>query len=444
MHQAREWQFDGLVGPTHNYAGLAPGNLAAQTNAGAVSNPRAAALQGLEKMRFVRDLGIPQAFLPPHYRPLVSELKRLGFEGSNDRVLGAVSAYAPSLLASVFSSSYMWTANAATIAPSCDTEDGRVHITPANMASHFHRAIESEFTKNSLRRIFHNQKHFSVHNYLFHHPYMGDEGAANHMLVSQDNGSEGLHVFVYGESHVSAHKPAKFPARQHLTASEGVARLHKLKPKNTLYLQQAPRAIDLGVFHNDVIAMNTTRRMVVHADAFVPEDQAQLRTMMAARANFRYREITADELSVEDAVSTYLFNSQLLDLGADRFALIAPSESHDNSRSRAVVARLIEEGVLSEVHYKDLRESMRNGGGPACLRLRVVLTPEEAASIHEGVILTDAKYAALKQWIETHYRDRLQASDLQDPAFVKELNAAYLALEEIIGMKGIYSDLIAA
>ncbi|MGA8031441.1 MAG: N-succinylarginine dihydrolase, partial [Casimicrobiaceae bacterium] len=42
--------FDGIPGPTHNYSGLAQGNLAAERNAQQVSNPREAALQGLEKM----------------------------------------------------------------------------------------------------------------------------------------------------------------------------------------------------------------------------------------------------------------------------------------------------------------------------------------------------------------------------------------------------------
>ena len=49
--RAREINFDGLVGPSHNYAGLSPGNLASARNAGAISYPRAAALQGIEKMR---------------------------------------------------------------------------------------------------------------------------------------------------------------------------------------------------------------------------------------------------------------------------------------------------------------------------------------------------------------------------------------------------------
>ncbi len=441
MNVSREWQFDGLVGPTHNYSGLALGNLAAQNNAGAVSNPRLAALQGLEKMRFVRELGVPQAFIPPQYRPLIPELERLGFKGNNDTAtLKNTADYSPALLSAVYSSSFMWTANAATVTPSCDSADGKVHFTPANMSSHFHRAIEARLTRAALSKIFHNTDLFQVHNHLFHHDEMGDEGAANHMLVSQNHGLQGTHIFVYGESHKKSGSPVKFPARQQLLASEAIARSHTINKNQLLFLQQLPEVIDQGVFHNDVIAMNTTRRMVVHERSFIPEDQQRLREFFKGRDGFRYREITDKELPVADAVATYLFNSQLLDLGDDRFALIAPGEAEKNPKSAAVIQQLIAEGILSEVHYKDLRESMRNGGGPACLRLRVVLSEKEAAAIHQGVVLTDAKYTALKQWVETYYRDRLSADDLRDPAFLEELREAYLALEPIIDMPGYYGD----
>ena len=440
MTMAREWQFDGLVGPTHNYAGLAFGNLAAQTNAGAASNPRMAALQGLEKMRFVQSLGVPQAFLPPHFRPLLPQLKRLGFEGPVDAMLQQVFDYSPALLAAVYSSSFMWTANAATITPSCDSADGKLHITPANMTSHYHRTIEADHTMAVLARIFHNQSHFSVHKPLFPHQAFGDEGAANHMLVNNNFGDSGAHIFVYGESGASNAKPVNYPARQQLLASEAVARLHRLEPEKCLYLQQAPEVIDQGVFHNDVIAMNTTRRMIVHERAFTPADQKRLRHFAAQQPDFKYREIRDAELTVPDAVGTYFFNSQLLDLGEDRFALIAPTESEENQHAFNTLRHLQEEGVLSEIHFRDLRESMRNGGGPACLRLRVAMTPQESAAIHPGVILTDATYAALKQWVETHYRDRLTRNDLRDPAFFEELKRAYLALEVMCDLPGLYSS----
>ena len=97
---------------------------------------------------------------------------------------------------------------------------------------------------------------------------------------------------------------------------------------------------------------------------------------------------------------------------------------------------------MAAVHYRDVRESMRNGGGPACLRLRVVLTPEQEAAMHPGTVLTDEKYHALKQWVERYYRDRLGLDDLADPHFVRELYEAYEALEPILGLPGFYTDLM--
>ncbi len=92
MRPLHEVQFDGLVGPTHNYGGLSPGNVASQIHGGQVSNPRAAARQGLDKMRFVRDLGVKQALLPPQDRPSIATLRTLGFVGSDEEVIAAAGA----------------------------------------------------------------------------------------------------------------------------------------------------------------------------------------------------------------------------------------------------------------------------------------------------------------------------------------------------------------
>jgi succinylarginine dihydrolase len=435
---AREWQFDGLVGPTHNYAGLALGNLAAAKNAGAVSNPRMAALQGLEKMRFVRNLGMPQAILPPHYRPLVSVLERLGFGGDLATILETSYQQAPGLLASVFSSSFMWAANAATVTPSADSSDGKLHLTPANLVSHFHRSIEPDFTRHSLHRIFHNTKLFSLHNTLNPVQSLGDEGAANHMRLVKKHGENGVNIFAYGKSHKMTLSAQKYPARQERMASEAIARLHGIDPARTLMLQQSPEAIDQGVFHNDVIAMNTTSLMLVHEHAFIEADQKKLQHLFDGQPDFHFREIVSSQLSITDAVNTYLFNSQLLEREDGTIALVAPSECGNHAGVRVLVDRWVEEGLLSDAYYLDVRESMRNGGGPACLRLRVVMTAEQEEAIHQGVVLTDDKYTQLVAWVNAHYRDRLQFDDLRDPEFVRELDRAYTALEPIIGMPGFY------
>ena len=437
---AREWQFDGLVGPTHNYAGLALGNLAAASNAGAVSNPRAAALQGLEKMRFVRDLGIPQAVLPPHYRPLVFELERLGFRGNLTTIMEQAFATAPGMLAALYSSSFMWAANAATITPSVDSAEKKLQVTPANLVSHFHRSVESHFGQKLMQNIFHNHNLFSIHNDLQHVTSMGDEGAANHMRVCDNHSKVAFNIFVYGNSHERTITPTKFPARQSLLASQAIARSHGLDGGKVFYFMQNPDVIDQGVFHNDVIAMNTTSLMVVHEEAFIPEHQQAMRDLFAKHPHWRLREIRSQELSVADAVKTYLFNSELLELPGGIFTLVAPSECENHAGVRRVVDTLIHDGLLGAAHYLDVRESMRNGGGPACLRLRIVLDAEQETAMHQGVVLTDEKYTQLRGWVQRHYRDRLTLDDLRDPEFVRELDAAYGALEPILGMPGLYNE----
>ena len=146
--------FDGIPGPTHNYAGLAHGNLAATRNASLVANPREAALQGLAKMHALAGRGYAQAVVPPHERPFLPALRTLGFAGTDAQVIAAAAREAPRLLAASSSAAAMWAANAATVSASADTADGRVHFTPANLVSHFHRSLEAATTTRVLRAIF--------------------------------------------------------------------------------------------------------------------------------------------------------------------------------------------------------------------------------------------------------------------------------------------------
>jgi succinylarginine dihydrolase len=438
-----EWQFDGLVGPTHHYAGLATGNMAAANNAGSISNPQKAALQGLDKMKFIHDLGFKQAFLPPHFRPFLHIARQMGFSGTNANLLNQVYNTAPALLSSLYSSAFMWTANAATVTPSQDSADGRVHLTVANLASHFHRSMEPDFTAYSLNKIFHNPTYFALHYALPPGEFTGDEGAANHMKVNRNHSEVGFDFFVYGKSHECLERPKKFQARQDRFASESVARLHQLDNKKMWFFQQSPQAIDAGVFHHDVIGLNTAGLMILHREAFIHEDHHRLCSFFKQHPEFSLVEIDSQQLSLADAVSTYFFNSQLLSKDGISYTLISPSECKNHAGLQQVIERLVSQGTIASVHYLDVRESMRNGGGPACLRLRVVMTPEESTSIHSGIVMTNERYDLLKQWIMTHYRDRLCFADLSDPCLIEELVAAYKALETIIQLPGFYDPWIA-
>jgi len=445
MSTAREFNFDGLVGPSHNYAGLSFGNVASYNNVNSVSNPKEAALQGLAKMRALAARGFAQALLPPQARPNLRLLRSIGFTGSDADVIARAAREAPVILAGAYSASPMWTANAATVSPSADTADGRAHFTVANLNNKLHRSFEHAQTARTLRALFGDEKHFAVHDALPATPAFGDEGAANHTRLCADHGAPGVEMFVYGrvEFDPEAPAPRRFPARQTLEASQAVARLHGLDAQRTVFIQQDPETIDQGVFHNDVIAVGNGNVLFYHEQAFVDErvTLAALRQAMAGvEAELCPVRVSAADVSVEDAVNSYLFNSQLLSKPDGRMALVVPQECQENP----AVARYLEGlvatgGPIDELISFDLRQSMRNGGGPACLRLRVALTQGETAAMHQGVIMTDALYQKLVAWVGKHYRDRLAPADLADPALVLEVQTALDELTTILGLPGLYA-----
>jgi succinylarginine dihydrolase len=436
-----EASFDALVGPTHSYAGLSPGNLAATGSRGQVSHPRQAALQGLAKMRLVRGLGVLQGLLPPQQRPHMPTLRRLGFSGSDADVLAAVAKTSPHLLAQASSSSSMWAANAATVAPSADTADRRVHIVVANLATLFHRFLESEGTFDTLARIFSDTRRFVVHRALPAHPSLGDEGAANHMRLAATHGEPGVHVLVYGRNGSDTAVASSYPMRQAREASEAVARHFRLGRGRALFVRQSRRAIEAGAFHNDVVATTNQGVLLYHEAAYEPEDAARL--LESGRTNlgntFFPIGVTEKELSLDEAVATYLFNSQILTKKTGGMAIIAPAECEESARARAVLERVVAaDNPVTEVRYVDLRQSMKNGGGPACVRLRITLTDEERAAVHPQCFFDEAMDARITSWIERSYRDRLAPEDLADPKLLDESRTALDELTRILGIGALY------
>jgi succinylarginine dihydrolase len=432
----REYNFDGLVGPTHNYGGLSPGNVASMAHGGTASNPRAAALQGLEKMRFVHDLGVGQAVLPPQPRPSLRTLRRLGFAGSDEEVIARAAREAEHLLRLCSSASAMWTANAATVAPSADTADGRVHLTPANLATMFHRAIEADTTYAVLRAIFADELRFAVHPPL--PPHLADEGAANHTRMFTRQGA--VHVSAWGRREWGATDgPKRFPARQTLEASQAIARLHLLPPERVLWPRQHPDAIDAGAFHTDVLAVGHGGFLMLHELAFADREELLARLRSLLGDEFRAIVASDRELPVSVAIASYPFNSQLLELPDGALVLLAPEESRDDPRARAFLERVVsEDNPVSRVHHRDVRQSMRNGGGPACLRLRVSLTDDEVRSVHSSVFFTPTLHARLVDWVIRHYRDRVLPTDLKDPALAREGMRALDELTRVLSLGSVY------
>ena len=410
-----ELQLDGLPGPTLIHGGLAPGNLASLAHAHCPSHPRAGARACLAKMRAVMELGVPQAFLPPLLRPDVGFLQACGY---------APEMAPPHLLHASGSTAYQWTANAGTCAAATDTRDGRARIVVANLAVMLHRSREAPLRAQQLREFLPVQ----VVDALPLHASLGDEGAANHSRVVGPAGV--CHVFVYGhDGDATLTASTRLPARQSLTASQAVARLLQLPPERCLFVRQSPLAIDAGAFHNDVVMVGAEDHLLLHEQAWV-DQPAVLAELQRRCGRLRIREVSRTELSLAEAIASYLFNSQLLST-ASGWTLIAPEECASGPAA-TIVTRLCDEGFISQARLIQVRESMRGGGGPACLRLRVPLTDAELARVHPGILLTPARIAALEQWVDAHYRERLVPADLADPQLLHEARQAAAALAQLL------------
>lgn len=437
-----EANFDGLVGPTHNYAGLSYGNVASLNNASASSSPKQAAKQGLKKMKALADLGMVQGVLAPQERPDIASLRRLGFSGTDANVLAMAVKQAPAIFQACCSASSMWTANAATVSPSADTSDGKIHFTPANLTNKYHRSLEPQVTGRILQATFANKQHFAHHLHLPDNEHFGDEGAANHTRLCSDYGKTGLEMFVYGRHAFDTSKPApkKFPARQTLEASQAVVRLHGLNDDNVVYVQQNPDLIDQGVFHNDVIAVGNQNVLFYHEQAFYQSSQA----IAEIKQKFIGGElhlicVKTDEVSVQDAIKSYLFNTQIISLANGDMAIIAPTDCKENPAVSAYLTNLVAQNTpIKQVYYHDVKESMRNGGGPACLRLRVAMTDKEYAAVNQSTLINDRQFERLNAWVDKHYRDTLHVDDLSDPQLLIESRTALDELTQLLNLGSVY------
>jgi succinylarginine dihydrolase len=413
-----EINFDGIVGPSHNYAGLSLGNLAATANAGTIAFPRAAALQGVDKMRHNLELGLAQGILLPHRRPDRDWLAALGTDPE----------HAPETLrAAACSASAMWAANAATVSPAPDTEDGRCHLTIANLRTMAHRSHEWPGTLAQLRTAFGDERHFALHPPV--PATFGDEGAANHMRMAARHDAPGVEIFVYGVS------GGPFPARQHEEASRTVARLHRLDPARTLFVRQSEQAIAAGAFHNDVVAVANEHVLFAHEQAFADKKafHADLRRLLPEA---EIVEVPAALVSLEDAIKSYLFNAQLVTLPDGGMALILPEEARETPAVWAwLEAMAAGNGPIRQLRVVDVRQSMANGGGPACLRLRVVADP---ALVDPRFLVDVAKLGRIADCIAAHWPERIAAGDLADPDLWERTKRARAALLDLLDLETLH------
>lgn len=403
-----EINFDGIIGPSHNYAGLSRGNIASASHAGDVSQPRAAALQGIEKMRHNLALGLPQGFFMPLDRPDAPWLETLGttLEGAEGH-----------LRAQAWSASSMWAANAATVSPAPDSADGKCHLTVANLVTMPHRSHEWPGTLAQLRLAFANPA-FAVHAPV-PAPF-GDEGAANHMRLCSGHDGEGVEIFVYGVG------GGRFPARQHLDASKAIARRHRLDPARTLFIRQSDTAIQGGAFHNDVVAVANEHVLFTHESAFEDREaaHAEIRTAFPA---VEIVEVPASAVSLPDAIRSYLFNAQLVTLpDGGGMGLVLPTEAQDAPAVwNWLEAHVAGNGPIRRLLPVNVRQSMANGGGPACLRLRVVADP---ATVDPRFVADEAKLDRTADVVAKYWPEAIAAGDLASASLAGDVRRARAAL----------------
>lgn len=411
-----EINFDGLVGPSHNYAGLSLGNLASASHGGDPAYPRAAALQGLDKMRHNLALGLVQGFFAPLPRPNARFL--------DDLVLGEPADAAQTRLrAAAWSASAMWTANAATVSPAPDTADGRCHLTAANLVTMPHRSHEWPDTVRQLRLAFADPAHFAVHDAV--PACFGDEGAANHMRMAPNHSAQGLELFVYGRP------GGPFPARQHEQASRAVARRHGLDPARALFIEQSADAIAAGGFHNDVVAVANEAVLFTHEQAFADPEGAYA-AIRTALPEAQIVIVPASAVSLSDAIRSYLFNAQLLSLPTGEMGLVIPTEAWEMPSVRAWLdAMLATNGPIRRVLPVDVRQSMANGGGPACLRLRVVADP---ATVDPRFLLDPARIDRLACVVAQTWPEQIDPADIGKASLAQTVRAARDALLDAMAL----------
>jgi succinylarginine dihydrolase len=408
-----EINFDGIVGPSHNYAGLSLGNLASTRNTGQVSQPRAAALQGIEKMRANLKLGLVQGIFLPHRRPDRDWLAALGTTYEQAE---------PQIAASAMSASAMWAANAATVSPAPDCGDGKCHLTVANLKTMPHRSHEWPETLAQLRLAFADSA-FEVHAPI--PTAFGDEGAANHMRLASGYDTAGVEIFVYGVS------GGAFPARQNLEASKAIARLHCLDPERTVFARQSEEAIAAGAFHNDVVAVANRRVLFAHEKAFAERDRV-IGECLARFPELQLVEVADSEVPLSDAVSSYLFNAQLVSPPKGETTLIVPSESRETASVWSWLQRHVAgNGPIRKIEVVDVRQSMANGGGPACLRLRVVADP---SAVDPRFLVDEAKLDLIATVVEERWPADIDSTELQDATLVDSVESARASLFETLDL----------
>ena len=449
-----EVNIDGMIGPSHHFGGLGVENKASELNRSQASSPRSAALQGLAKMELLASYGIPQFYLPPPVRPAWKWLESLGYCGDKACVLRDCYQEQPTLLSAAYSSAFMWTANAASVSCGSDTRSKRAKIKLANLNANLHRSIEESERLPQLERMFEAVEHVDVLRGLSSSRPLSDEGAANVMRFFSRVGAGGVYAFVYGneaaESRESEDNSKKADGkrrrqpRQTRMASAMVARSLDLEPGDCFLIQQTSDAIDAGVFHNDVIATSHENLLFYHELAFHNSEEAvagiKKRFLEKTGEKLEACLVESSDLRLDDAVDTYLFNSQICTDIDGGWRMFVPENCNQSESVQRTLERLqAQYPRLVSIDYCPLAESMRNGGGPACLRLRISLTPSQIDQIPASMRISLSTLSQLRKLVETEYPEKVEPSDFVNPDFAEQCERISLQIARLWGANSVVS-----
>jgi succinylarginine dihydrolase len=248
------------------------------------------------------------------------------------------------------------------------------------------------------------------------------------MRLCAGHGAPGVEVFVYGRP------GGPFPARQHIEAGRIIARRHGLDPARVLLIEQSPEAIAAGAFHNDVVAVADGLTLFTHEQAFA-DPAAAYAAIRAACPGAQIVEVPASAVPLGEAIRSYLFNAQLLTLPDGEQALVVPGECRESASVWAFLqAMLAGNGPIRRVEVVDVRQSMANGGGPACLRLRVVVDP---ATVDPRFLLDDRRADVIEQVVGQWWPEQIDPTDVGNEALARSVVNARARLLEALDLSAL-------
>jgi len=112
--------------------------------------------------------------------------------------------------------------------------------------------------------------------------------------------------------------------------------------------------------------------------------------------------------------------------------LVVPSECQDNQPVWNWLQQMLAgNGPIRHVKVVDVRQSMANGGGPACLRLRVVADP---ATVDPRFMLDDAKAEAMEKVVAEFWPEQINPADIGSESLAATIRTARAQMLDLLGL----------